>query len=72
MTCLVAWVLHFFLFYFFHLRIREIGDHEVEHMCEEERFFRRLMQENNRDGYGGRSTTYVGNVWEGSRQGIPR
>lgn len=33
-------------------------------------FFRRLMQENHRDGYGVRSTTYVGNVWEGSRQGM--
>lgn len=40
-------------------------------MCEEERFFfRGIMQENHRDGYGVRSTTYVGNVWEGSRQGI--
>lgn len=28
------------------------------------------MQENYRDGYGVRSTTYVGNVWEGLRQGI--
>lgn len=63
LTCLVAWVWHFFLFFIF--GVREIEDQEVEHCnCEEERFFfRRLMQENRRDG-GVLPMYNMGNVWD--------
>lgn len=52
MSCSVGLALLFLGFSFLFL-VWEIEDLEVEHcMCEEERFFRRLMQGNRSDGYG--------------------